>query len=278
MSPGSFNGYPTYAYDFPKLFRQAIRILWNHASYLIIVLWKPKNLVLDGNNNLQEVERASGTNSLQPNWQARSLGIPRTYLSANSGARIGLSENTYKQLYQNGRKFVIAEEIVEEGESRHKSPILLDQKIGLVIGACLVRLGQRTIQNEGRLIMLTGAPALNNELGQEVYTGDLEGTQIMLKNGVSHLTAQNDLEAIQFADLHDTPGRMKSKETIRKSIEWKESRRFLYWRVRRRLHEEFMFRDLIKANDKLTRNVMKQYLINWFKKDNNIESNKKEFD
>ncbi|CAI2178100.1 16245_t:CDS:2 [Funneliformis geosporum] len=315
----------TYAYDFPELFRQAIRILWNHASYLNIVLamfWKPKNLVPDGNNNLQEV--------------------------ANSGARIGLTEEeTYKQLYQNGRKFVIAEEIVEEGETRHKITYIIGSKDGLVtcrsvgIGAYLVRLGQRT--------------------------------QIMLKNGVSHRTAQNDLEgitkvmqwfsyvtvvqnnlvpifinlgawdndvviclpkgltvqdgfvetlsgwsrtvvvglarfcgipmgviavgtrtvesivpadptaqaindfnkggqlplvifvnfqvdngtcfkdskiwilyrgctyrqadSIQFADLHDIPGRIKSKETIRKSLEWKESRRFFYWRVRRRLHD-----------------------------------------
>jgi len=34
--------------------------------------------------------------------------------------------------------------------------------------------------------------------GKEVYTGNLqlEGTQIMFNNGVSHLTAQNDLESI----------------------------------------------------------------------------------
>ncbi|CAI2174669.1 6614_t:CDS:2 [Funneliformis geosporum] len=124
----------TYAYDFPELFRQAIRILWNHASYLNIVLamfWKPKNLVPDGNNNLQEV--------------------------ANSGARIGLTEEeTYKQLYQNGRKFVIAEEIVEEGETRHKITYIIGSKDGLGV----------------------------------------ECTQIMLKNGVSHRTAQNDLEGI----------------------------------------------------------------------------------
>ncbi|CAI2186279.1 18413_t:CDS:2 [Funneliformis geosporum] len=42
--------------------------------------------------------------------------------------------------------------------------------------------------------------------------------------------------------------------------------------------EEYIFRDLIKTNDKLTRNEMKQYLINWFKNDNNIESDNNEFD
>ncbi|CAI2180845.1 11067_t:CDS:2 [Funneliformis geosporum] len=41
----------TYAYDFPELFHQAIDVL------------KAKELVLDENNNLQELERASRTNS-----------------------------------------------------------------------------------------------------------------------------------------------------------------------------------------------------------------------
>ncbi|KAF9151502.1 acetyl-coenzyme-A carboxylase, partial [Actinomortierella ambigua] len=66
------------------------------------------------------------------------------------------------------------------------------------IGAYLVRLGQRTIQNEGQPIILTGAPALNKLLGRDVYTSNLQlgGTQIMYKNGVSHLTAQGDYEGI----------------------------------------------------------------------------------
>ncbi len=64
------------------------------------------------------------------------------------------------------------------------------------IGAYLVRLGQRAIQVEGQPIILTGAPALNKVLGREVYTSNLQlgGTQIMYKNGVSHLTANSDLE------------------------------------------------------------------------------------
>jgi acetyl-CoA carboxylase/biotin carboxylase 1 len=64
------------------------------------------------------------------------------------------------------------------------------------IGAYLVRLGQRAVQVEGQPIILTGAPALNKVLGREVYTSNLQlgGTQIMHKNGVSHLTAGSDLE------------------------------------------------------------------------------------
>src|SRR5271163_4708479 len=67
------------------------------------------------------------------------------------------------------------------------------------IGAYLVRLGQRAIQIEGQPIILTGAPALNKLLGREVYTSNLQlgGTQIMYKNGVSHMTANDDFQGVE---------------------------------------------------------------------------------
>ncbi|CAI2197706.1 6393_t:CDS:2, partial [Funneliformis geosporum] len=156
----------TYAYDFPELFCQAIRILWNRASHHSSNLECPsdvleaKELVLDENNNLQEWRELQERIHLvwlhgsllflpppeypkedqffyKPTELARSLGIPRVYLAANSGARIRLAEevmnhfNTYKQLHQNGRKSVIAEEIVEEEETRHKITDIIGSKDGL---------------------------------------------------------------------------------------------------------------------------------------------------
>jgi len=44
--------------------------------------------------------------------------------------------------------------------------------------------------------------------------------------------------ATTFADLHDTPGRMKAKGVISEIVGWNVSREFFYWRLRRRLHEE----------------------------------------
>lgn len=43
--------------------------------------------------------------------------------------------------------------------------------------------------------------------------------------------------AVHFADLHDTPGRMKALGVIRKEVKWSESRTFFYWRLRRKLLE-----------------------------------------
>ncbi|KAJ8315639.1 LOW QUALITY PROTEIN: hypothetical protein KUTeg_007789 [Tegillarca granosa] len=43
--------------------------------------------------------------------------------------------------------------------------------------------------------------------------------------------------AVQFADLHDTPGRMEEKGVISAILKWTKSREFFYWRLRRRLLE-----------------------------------------
>ncbi|KAI5863331.1 acetyl-CoA carboxylase [Durotheca rogersii] len=189
---------------------------------------------------------------------ARSLGIPRIYLSANSGARLGLAEeliphfkvawndpsrqeggfrylyldDAAKKRFEDGaRRDVITETVTENGETRHKIVAIVGAEDGLGveclrgsgliagatsrayndiftvtlitcrsigIGAYLVRLGQRAVQIEGQPIILTGAQALNNLLGREVYTSNLQlgGTQIMYRNGVSHLTANDDFAGV----------------------------------------------------------------------------------
>ena len=189
---------------------------------------------------------------------ARKMGIPRVYLSANSGARIGMAEELIphfsvawknpekpesgfeylyltpekKARFEDGAlKHVITKEIKVNGETRHMITTIVGAEDGLGveclrgsgliagetsrayddvftitlvtcrsvgIGAYLVRLGQRTIQIEGQPIILTGAPAINKLLGREVYTSNLQlgGTQIMYRNGVSHMTADNDFAGV----------------------------------------------------------------------------------
>ncbi|RLN37492.1 hypothetical protein BBO99_00001939 [Phytophthora kernoviae] len=67
------------------------------------------------------------------------------------------------------------------------------------IGAYLVRLGQRTVQNTTHSpIILTGYQALNKLMGKDLYTSNdqLGGVKIMHTNGVSHMTAKNHLAGI----------------------------------------------------------------------------------
>lgn len=54
--------------------------------------------------------------------------------------------------------------------------------------------------------------------------------------------------SLQFADLHDRAGRMEAKNTIRHAIQWKNARRFFYWRLRRRLNEEKILKTMASSS------------------------------
>merc|ERR1719498_425033 len=43
--------------------------------------------------------------------------------------------------------------------------------------------------------------------------------------------------AVEFCDLHDTPGRMQAVGAIREALTWRTSRAYLHWRIRRRIQE-----------------------------------------
>merc|ERR1711988_1978167 len=44
--------------------------------------------------------------------------------------------------------------------------------------------------------------------------------------------------AHEFADLHDRSGRMKAKGVISEELEWRSSRNFFFWRIKRRQAED----------------------------------------
>nr|KAF6454464.1 acetyl-CoA carboxylase alpha [Rousettus aegyptiacus] len=70
--------------------------------------------------------------------------------------------------------------------------------------------------------------------------------------------------AVQFADLHDTPGRMQEKGVINDILDWKTSRTFFYWRLRRLLLEELVKKKIHNANPELTDGQIQAMLRRWF--------------
>jgi acetyl-CoA carboxylase/biotin carboxylase 1 len=70
--------------------------------------------------------------------------------------------------------------------------------------------------------------------------------------------------SLQFADLHDRAGRMKAKGTIREQLQWRGARRFLYWRLRRRLTEEYILKKMIPLSKTLTRQTALEQLKSWY--------------
>ena len=72
--------------------------------------------------------------------------------------------------------------------------------------------------------------------------------------------------SLQYADLHDRAGRMEAKGVIRQPLQWKNARRFFYWRLRRRLNEESILKKMATVslrNKDVTREQNLEMLQAW---------------
>merc|ERR1712207_51836 len=50
--------------------------------------------------------------------------------------------------------------------------------------------------------------------------------------------------SVMYCDLHDRSARMKGLGAIHEELEWQQSRTYLHWRIRRRLRESGVVKDL----------------------------------
>ncbi|XP_069788811.1 acetyl-CoA carboxylase 2 isoform X3 [Narcine bancroftii] len=100
----------------------------------------------------------------------------------------------------------------------------------------------------------------SSELSEEVHK-DIEAK---LKAREEYLFPIYHQVATEFADLHDTPGRMQEKGVITDVLEWKTVRAFFYWRLRRLLLEEVVKQTIIEANQELSDGHIKSMLRRWF--------------
>jgi len=69
--------------------------------------------------------------------------------------------------------------------------------------------------------------------------------------------------SLKFADLHDTPGRMKEKEVIHGVVSWKNSRRFFYHRLRRRLAEERLCKLIAQVKPEVSHAAALELISEW---------------
>lgn len=70
--------------------------------------------------------------------------------------------------------------------------------------------------------------------------------------------------AVQFADLHDTAGRMIEKGVISAVVEWRHSREFFYWRLLRRLEQLQLTRKLMEQDSCLEFQQSQAKLRRWY--------------
>ncbi|KAM4616339.1 acetyl-CoA carboxylase 2 isoform 2-T2 [Polymixia lowei] len=106
------------------------------------------------------------------------------------------------------------------------------------------------------LVEQLGTPTLSDKQRQELET--------KLKAREEFLLPIYHQVAVQFVDLHDTPGRMQEKGVITDILDWKNVRSFFYWRLRRLLLEQVVKCDILQANKDLSDGHMQSMLRRWF--------------
>ena len=80
-----------------------------------------------------------------------------------------------------------------------------------------------------------------------------EATLIPLYTQISH----------EFADLHDRPGRMYAKGVIRDVVPWEGAREYFSWRVRRRLAQDALVKQLKAVDETLEHQAAVALLRSW---------------
>uniref|UniRef100_A0A8C3SGW8 acetyl-CoA carboxylase n=1 Tax=Chelydra serpentina TaxID=8475 RepID=A0A8C3SGW8_CHESE len=120
----------------------------------------------------------------------------------------------------------------------------------------LVKTMRRVDPVYSRLAERLGTPELSPTERKELETKLKEREEFLIP--IYHQVA------VQFADLHDTPGRMQEKGVITDVLEWRTSRTFFYWRLRRLLLEDLVKKKIHDANPELTDGQIQAMLRRWF--------------
>merc|ERR1711997_895728 len=86
-------------------------------------------------------------------------------------------------------------------------------------------------------------------LQQQLPSQNPEEVKNKMKEREEVLAPMYHTVAVHLADLHDTPVRMKEKGVIREIIPWENARTKLYWRLKRRLLEMRLMKEIDRATD-----------------------------
>ena len=107
----------------------------------------------------------------------------------------------------------------------------------------------RQLETMARLDPIYGD--LRRQLDNKSLSSDeLSSVKAKMTERESQLLPVYSQISLQFADLHDRAGRMEAKGAIRQPLRWQHARRFFYWRLRRRLNEEYILKRMLAASAK----------------------------
>jgi acetyl-CoA carboxylase/biotin carboxylase 1 len=89
--------------------------------------------------------------------------------------------------------------------------------------------------------------SLDNELQERVCESERQEVMDAIKEREQALLPVYEQISVQFCELHDTPGRMKAVGVIERAVQWREARSYFYWRLRRKLAEFDVRKQIIET-------------------------------
>jgi acetyl-CoA carboxylase/biotin carboxylase 1 len=123
---------------------------------------------------------------------------------------------------------------------------LADATAAAVVAAAALADVKKISTKTGDKAVSAAAPVATAYMGRSVATIKED-----MKNREQLLIPYYHTVATSFADLHDTPGRMKAKDVITAVVPWATSRTYFYWRMRRRLIESKLICEILDENKAL---------------------------
>jgi acetyl-CoA carboxylase/biotin carboxylase 1 len=127
------------------------------------------------------------------------------------------------------------------------------------------------------------------DLNKQLAAGGISETEVAriqqsIKSRECALLPVYEQISVQFCELHDTPVRMEAVGVIRQQVDWKTSRSYFYWRLRRKLAEFDLRKKIIEAST-VGRGVASptpleatDMIKQWFVQSNGMDSTKWEDD
>jgi acetyl-CoA carboxylase/biotin carboxylase 1 len=111
--------------------------------------------------------------------------------------------------------------------------------------------------------------SLDAELQKRVCEIERQEVKDAIKEREQALLPVYEQVAVQFCELHDTPGRMKAVGVIERAVEWKGARSYFYWRLRRKLAEFDLRKKILETfqvgrGDAISPVDASRLIKNWF--------------
>ncbi|AQK42598.1 acetyl-coenzyme A carboxylase1 [Zea mays] len=272
------NNRTTYCYDFPLAFETALQKSWQSNC----------SSVPEGSENSKSYVKSTELVFAEKHgsWGTPIIPMERPAGLNDIGMVAWILEMSTPE-FPNGRQIiVVANDITfRAGELRGGAWVVIDSKINPDRIECYAERTAKgnVLEPQGLIEIKFRSEELQDCMGrldpelinlkaklQDAKHGngslpDIESLQKSIEARTKQLLPLYTQIAVRFAELHDTSLRMAAKGVIKKVVDWEESRSFFYKRLRRRISEDLLAKEIRRIiGDNFTHQSAMELINEWY--------------